>query len=223
MAVKNENGVFHLDDIRRHRLIETIERIMKEKNFTPTQLAKYCNLQQPTIHRLLSGQTNDPRLSTLLQIAEHLDITLDELIGKRVFVSNKLAVRNVPVLSWKEAITANDIMVKLNHNEWVNWVTTDIALSEKAYALYSKSCMEPRFPKNSLLFVEPDLDVRDGDFVIVAFKNADEVAVREFATDGPKKAFKPLMGNPDDAILFNPKEHEIEGVIVQIKYDLARK
>lgn len=47
-----------------------------------TQLARLLNLPAPTVNRLLSGAVQDPRLSTLMRVANHFKVTLDELIGR---------------------------------------------------------------------------------------------------------------------------------------------
>ncbi|MFN7096476.1 MAG: helix-turn-helix domain-containing protein [Gammaproteobacteria bacterium] len=200
MLPDNEQNDFHLDDSRRCYLIETIIALMKAKHLNETQLAKGCNLHQPTIHRLLSGETTDPRLSTLLQIADYFDISLNELIGKKASSEKGTSIKRIPIISWKEAIHGNDFVSALNLNNWKNWSATEIDLSEHAYALYSKSSMEPRFPKNSLLLIEPNLSVTDGDLVIIKFQEADEVGIREIITDGPKKELKTLMGNTNEKV-----------------------
>ena len=47
-----------------------------------TQLAGLLNVPAPTVNRLLSGAVQDPRLSTLLRIANHFNVSLDELVGR---------------------------------------------------------------------------------------------------------------------------------------------
>jgi len=48
-----------------------------------SDLARQLNIPPPSINRILSGQVIDPRISTLILIADHFDIGIDELLGRK--------------------------------------------------------------------------------------------------------------------------------------------
>src|SRR5258708_3755131 len=51
-------------------LISMLKKLMADKGIrSETELARQVNLPQTTIHRILSGETSDPRASTLSIIA----------------------------------------------------------------------------------------------------------------------------------------------------------
>jgi len=45
-----------------------------------SSLARRTGLTQPTLHRLMSEKTEDPRLSTMLVLAKFFDVPVEELV-----------------------------------------------------------------------------------------------------------------------------------------------
>ena len=48
-----------------------------------TSLARRTGINQPTLHRIMSGETEDPRLSTMLVLAKFFDVPVEELVQER--------------------------------------------------------------------------------------------------------------------------------------------
>lgn len=75
--------------------LENIKRLKKEKGFTNESLSEKSGISIGTLNKLLSGATTDPKLSTLLPLADALNCSLDELIGckkdRNVFLSEELS------------------------------------------------------------------------------------------------------------------------------------
>lgn len=60
-----------------------IQRLMSERGLkSGTKLAEELNIPAPSINRILSGQITDPRLSTVVLIADYFEISVDDLIGR---------------------------------------------------------------------------------------------------------------------------------------------
>ena len=69
---------------------DTIIERKKEKNVTNKWIATTANLPERTVSRILSGETPDPSISIVCQIAYALDISLDELFpGSSSFLGGK--------------------------------------------------------------------------------------------------------------------------------------
>jgi len=60
-----------------------IKRICKEKNITGYQLSKMTGISNSLLYKILREDTADPQISTLIKIADALDVTLDELVGRK--------------------------------------------------------------------------------------------------------------------------------------------
>jgi len=61
-------------------MIGRIRELKSRKKLTEENLAKLASLPISTVKKLLAKVTKDPRISTLLRIAEALDTTVDYLV-----------------------------------------------------------------------------------------------------------------------------------------------
>ena len=61
--------------------LEHIKRRKKECGFTNETLSEKSGISVGTLNKLLSGATTDPKLSTLLALAQTFECTVDELLG----------------------------------------------------------------------------------------------------------------------------------------------
>lgn len=200
------------------RLIETLRALMQEQNLNETQLARAINTPQPTIHRILSGQVTDPRISTLNTIAKYFGISLDQLLGNAPIQNNETIQRviPIPVIPWEEAPKANRFTNTLTPQNWTQWTTIDISASPTSYALISRTNMSPRFPAGSLLIVDPETKPIHGDTVIVYFKTFKNITLRELMIDGHLKQLHSILSNTPPEPITN--KHNILGVVIQTRF-----
>jgi transcriptional regulator with XRE-family HTH domain len=49
-----------------------------------TSLARRTGINQPTLHKIMSSGTADPRISTLLALAKFFDVSVEELIQEKI-------------------------------------------------------------------------------------------------------------------------------------------
>ena len=56
--------------------------LLKHENLSPNALAVKLQLPAPTIHRLTTGDVQDPRISTLTLIADYFGVTFEQLLGR---------------------------------------------------------------------------------------------------------------------------------------------
>lgn len=61
--------------------VEFLREIMKIQKKTIVQLAKDCNMSESTLKKLLNGESEDPRISTLYIVASALGASIDRLVG----------------------------------------------------------------------------------------------------------------------------------------------
>ena len=62
--------------------IELLE-YREQKHLTLAVLSKMTGLGTGRLSEIETGVTSDPRISTLIKIADALDVTLDELVGRK--------------------------------------------------------------------------------------------------------------------------------------------
>lgn len=59
---------------------EKIKKIMEEKNITLYRLSKITDLNESNLGKIISGKTEDPRISYVKAIAEALEVRIDEIV-----------------------------------------------------------------------------------------------------------------------------------------------
>src|SRR5262245_36087993 len=71
---------------------EVLTKLMKfYGGMSGSELAGHVGLPSQTINRLLSGFVQDPRTSTLSNVADYFGITIDQLIGRQPLPQELLA------------------------------------------------------------------------------------------------------------------------------------
>lgn len=182
-------------------LVQNVKALMQTRNLNEAELARQSNIPQPTLHRLMAGNTFDPRISTLRQLANYFHVTLDELYSygsKKTLASYPLdKVRFIPIIQWYDCKPNILKSINLSGYNGDNYIAVQTAPPE-AFALISKPSMEPQFPRNTLLLISPKLTPTDGDFVIVYFEGTEEATLRGLSLDGPYKRLISLGHSKSD-------------------------
>lgn len=206
--------------IEKPTISDILQRLLQEKGIQVTELARRINLNQPTLQRIVSGVYQRPRLTSLKPIADFFGITIEQLTGAESISwlpSKSETIRRIPILSPTEA------------NHWPNVqgesqflrTVIDIEAGKQTYAIkMPDSSMEPLFPKNTLLIIDPDKVPKDRGYVVVKPSNYIEPIFRQLLIDGKDRYIKPL--SPDferfKMVLLDP-EDTILGTLVQARLD----
>lgn len=192
---------------------EILTRLLFKRRLRATELARQLNLPQPTISRILTGATANPHRSSLEPIADFFNISVPQLKGLEPIPwlepNNPQATgwTEIPIHNWREAASP-----ELMREEADKKLFTDATIGEQAFALLMKDAsMEPQFPKDTLLIIDPARNPKDRSFVVVKLENYPEVVFRQLILDGPDHYLKPtspdferfkmtLMGEKDKII-----------------------
>lgn len=195
-------------------LIMNIRALMKKSGFNEAELSRRTEIPQATVHKILAEKTVDPRASTLKSLADFFEISIDDLLfGNPAAVKSLVAsAQALPVLSWKECINSNELISTLTPTNWKHWKVSEF-LSKHAYVLISKPSMAPRFPRDTVLFIDPTVTPKDGDYVIVHYADTDEATIRELSIDGPDKLLLPMNSNVEPTLI--NKQVKILGVLIK--------
>jgi len=191
---------------------------MQKFGINEAELARRTLVPQPTLHKILAGKTADPRYSTLQQLADFFGVTVDELVlGNPPSINRKMDIRvhSIPIISWRDCLKSNDYISNLSIKEWKEWISVE-NVPRGAFGITSTASAEPKFPRGTILIVEPDTIPKDGDFVIVQYQEAEEATLRELSIDGPNKLLLPL--NPNFHIDKLDPSIKIIGVVVEYRF-----
>lgn len=218
MKLKNnkKNQMQVKDDSR--ELADNLRALLRKSHLNPSQLAQTLGIPLMTVRRLISGETADPRISTLKLMANHFDVSIDSLIENTHHASIKLLKNNksllIPILDW-DAIKNFRSIEEIDLKNWEKWIPISLnseqTLSKKSFALESRPSMYPRFPIGTTFVIDPTVTIEDGDTVLVKIKSNGEITLRELVIDPPEWRLLPTIAG-SDVVKYSEKEHEILGV-----------
>jgi transcriptional regulator with XRE-family HTH domain len=78
-----EIKMYHLKRPPNTKLQHHLKRLIAHHEIiSGSDLARQLNIPPPSINRILSGHTADPRCSTLILLADYFDISIDQLLGR---------------------------------------------------------------------------------------------------------------------------------------------
>jgi len=64
-------------------LAENIKKFRKKKELSQDRLTKMADITLTTLVKLESGANENPTINTLIKIADALEVSLDELVGRK--------------------------------------------------------------------------------------------------------------------------------------------
>ena len=170
-----------------------IKYLMERDNISSvTELAKKVNLQQSTLHRLLTGEVKDPKYTTLKSLADYFQISTLDLTEHSLTTGQSQAtmenpagfqavkLHNVPVLGNTQLGHGgywSDMQYPVGNGDgFLRWPSGD----REVYALKCVGdSMMPRIKEGEFVIVEPNQSFHPGDEVLVV-TNSGEVMVKTY-------------------------------------------
>lgn len=210
------------------QLSTILKRLMLKENLTESELSRRTGIGQPVIHRISSGETDNPKIDTLLPIAGYFSITLSELVGDHPLPAGKIHSNNstpvavhwqkVPLLNWGQ------VDHWLNHKQCqfpLRNIGCQYALSEQAYAVeMSDNSLSPRFPVNTVFVVEPERAPVQGSFCVVLPSGHQTAVVYQMKIDSEGNAsYQPLNQHYQGLAGAEAKQAKCLGVAVQAVFE----
>lgn len=117
---------------------------------------------------------------------------------------------SVPLISWVQAGEYAEIIDHLAPGEGER-IETTVPIKAHTYALrVSGDSMEPEFPEGCIIIVEPEMEPRHGDYVIVR-NGSNEATFKQLIQDGADCYLKPI--NPRYPVKQMPKGAVFCGVV----------
>ncbi len=144
-----------------------LKKLLQKKNISENELSKRLGIAQQVVNRIITGQNQNPKLSTIMPIAEYFKIPLQDLISNS-FNENKIniATRNqIPYVDFKEIKTLGVENAILNAQKFIS-VDLETDISYFATSMYDNS-MEPKFSKGSILVFAKSKEAFSGDFCLL--------------------------------------------------------
>ncbi|WP_133128636.1 helix-turn-helix domain-containing protein [Legionella nagasakiensis] len=196
------------------------ELIGRDKKLSPAALARQLGIPTNKITRILNGDVTDPKASTLIQIANYFDITIEQLLGLEPIVRQGEAelesTRPLPVFEFSTAGESN------RPKEWYRWAENDVDGEYYALAI-DTDLYEPTFPKNSLLIINPDIPPDDRSYIVVKKKDgSSHCSIKKYVIEGSQIYLYPI--NPKLPVeIYDGNFYTITGVILEVHQKLRSK
>ena len=75
-----ENGEIIIDPMDKYMNTMKIIELMKERNITVYKLSKMINYDRTNLKKILNGEIKEPTISTVIAIADALEVNIDEIV-----------------------------------------------------------------------------------------------------------------------------------------------
>lgn len=206
--------------MKRTKLAAVLKILLHEKNLSESELARRTGVGQPVIHRMASGETDNPKIDTLRPIAKFFSLSLDQLIGDQplpsfIEVQSSHRINHIPLLSLTEATLWPAQKSKIST---LDHTFTDAEVGQLAFAIKLLDDHSlPLFPAGTLLVIDPECCSGNRDFVLLHFAGQKGAVLKQLLIDGEDFYLKPL--NPEFKTIAMSRKDKILGTMVQAKID----
>lgn len=200
-------------------LRRNLEWLISKAKTNPNALEKETGVKQPTIHRILTGESEDPRTSSLKPLADYFGVSVADLRDKdltslapNVAAGPELRGK-LPLISWVRAGDLCESPDVFHPGDAEEWIDCPVPHSKRSYCLrVSGDSMdgEGGYRDGEIIFVDPEVAATPGRDVIVR-------------TPDGKTTFKRLKEDTEGLYLFGingkkiiriPPDTHICGVVI---------
>ena len=198
---------------------------MLEKDLSENELGRRSGVPQPTIHRILNGDSSTPRKGTLEKLARALSVTPEWLLfgpahGNVLSVAQPYKeAKEYPLISW---VAAGVWTESCDNGQPYERIATDVNAGPNGYWLEVQGdSMTPvqgnGFTPGMRVLIKPEgFDLISGKFYIARLRTDGEKTLKQYVRDAGVEYLKPL--NPDYQMLVMDESVEIIGRVVDVKY-----
>lgn len=187
---------------------ERVKELMEEKGWSEGELARRAGLRQPTVHRIITGESKDPRHGNLEKLAFTLGSTTEWLRrgkGKKDRISKHNSpggdgsvepapnmTGTVPLLSWVQAGAWMEVSNVVETHDVAEQYPAPPNCGPNTFVLRVRGeSMIERYQPGAIIYVDPDVEWRSGDDVIVQCEEH----------GGAEATFKRLIIEPGEKML----------------------
>lgn len=205
-------------------LRENLKTLINIHSTSEAELARKTAIPQATLNKILLGNTEDPRASTLRILANFFDVTIGQIIGVEPLnlVQNTDSIRPflrqdlhpIPVIEWNKLSSWIFERKVSSSHVFEKWVVTEQKISDLAFAVKSQPFMQPVFRENSILIIDPKAEQSDGSYIIVSIDGC-HPTIRKLSIDGGDTYLTPIQFSIPPSKW--TKNHKLVGVIVEEK------
>jgi SOS-response transcriptional repressor LexA len=205
-----------------------VRKRMKQLGMTQDTLAKKMGITRGAITHYLAGR----RTPSLLQFKKMAAVLKTDPAWLQFGISttselphtpnktNATAInKSIPILTWEQITDFIDVdnlefdepkeFIPNHYTDQTRW----FALRVKGDSMIAPLAQKNSFYENSIIIIDPDKTVSNGDFVIAQLPKTKEAIFKQYVVDGGKRYLKPL--NPQYPLIEIDDKTHLFGVIIQ--------
>lgn len=146
-----------------------LKKLLKTENISENELAKRIGVPQQVINRIISGQNTNPKLATIIPIANYFKIPLHDLLNDTNTDNLEPIKANIPYVEFKD-LQEKGINYAISQTN--KFVTADLVYNQHYFATaVVDDSMEPKFSKGTILIFDRDKEPCNGDFCLLQEDN----------------------------------------------------
>lgn len=175
---------------------------LKELGLSENELARRSHVPQPTINRILSGESQSPRRPNVEKLAKALTVSPEWLLFGGPLDGNvepgPAMKGRVPLISWVQAGAWSEVVDVRNVSNPEDWLPCPVSHGPRSYALRirGESMHNPNgrlsFKDGDLIYVDPDRQPANGSLVVAKMEGSDEATFKKLVIEDGRRYLKAL-------------------------------
>lgn len=183
---------------------EVLKHLMFKKDLKSAELARLTGLPQPTVHRIVEGDSTRPHPSSLEALAKYFDLSIDQLKGtepipdlnpKEPTSDIPAGWHKIPIYDWNDVVNyakSHKATVQAGRAQTL----TNSEVNDAGFLIeLSDESMFPQFPSGTEIIINTEYNPIDREMVVVYLKRHDKAFFRMMIFNGSERFVRPL--NPD--------------------------
>lgn len=202
-------------------------KLMKERDVTQDDLRKPLGVKtRGAVGHYLAGRRK-PSIEQLTALAGVLKTTVAELTGESDPSAARGSYRGIeiaddrggsglcPLVSWVDAGRPASNIDQSQPAEADEWFPCPVPHSDDTFVLRVRGdSMSPEYREGELIFVDPSVEAKHGDDVVVHFGDRDETTFKQLRQEGSRAYLKPRNPNWPDQFIEVNENSRIIGVVI---------
>lgn len=208
---------------------EILKHLMFKRGIKSAELARLTGLPQPTVHRIVEGDSTRPHQSSLEALAAFFNLTLAQLKGLEQIHELELKLEpdlpegwhKIPIYTWEDVIN----YAKLGKTETQKGraeTLTNADVNNTGFLIeLTDESMYPQFPSGTEIIVNTEYEAMDREMVVVYLKRYDKAFFRMIIFNNHERFIRPL--HPDLVSIGMEKLNFNEDIIVGVFVEERKK